>query len=65
MVADGVGTIGVELDGTDSVIVDSEVSHTGCAGMATTGGNQRTLERNFTRDLQLPVVAWVILTDCL
>jgi hypothetical protein len=26
------------------LVVDSEVSHTGCAGVSTSGGNQKTLD---------------------
>ena len=39
----GLGTKGVSLTGTNSVLVDSEVSHTGCAGVSASGGNGRKL----------------------
>jgi hypothetical protein len=39
----GLGTSGVSLDGTDSAIIDSEVFHTGCAGVHASGGLSRPL----------------------
>lgn len=40
----GLGTSGIELSGTNSAIVDSEVSHTGCSGLGASGGNPKTLQ---------------------
>ena len=34
----GLGTSGIELSGTNSAVVSSEISHTGCAGMSAGGG---------------------------
>ena len=34
----GLGTDGISLDGTNSAVVDSEVSNTGCGGVTATGG---------------------------
>lgn len=39
----GVGTMGINLVATDSTIEDSEVFHTGCAGVAADGGHSRPL----------------------
>ena len=38
-----VGRDGIQLNGSTSVIEDSTVSHSGCGGILTTGGDGRTL----------------------
>lgn len=38
----GLGTYGVDLGGSNSAMLESEVSHTGCGGVSAHGGDDRT-----------------------
>ncbi len=38
----GLGTYGIDLGGSNSAILQSEVSHTGCGGVSAHGGDDRT-----------------------
>eukprot|EP01050_Picozoa_sp_SAG11_P002562 SAG11_NODE_131_length_15487_cov_5.744996_8_plen_539_part_00 len=38
----GLGTYGIDLGGSNSAILESEVSHTGCGGVSAHGGDDRT-----------------------